>query len=114
MCRNQFLSLFFLDQRKQRAEGTALGDLSAEGDSLRRRRSRCQQDRQHHHSAKLPSLVRKIGLRQRWRSLSASRTAASSMSTPSPGPSGTGKKPSTGDSAFLLVQKLSRSCPPVL
>ena len=46
---------------------------------------------EHHHSAKLPSLVRKIGLRQRWRSLSASRTAASSMSTPRPGPSGTGR-----------------------
>ena len=44
-----------------------------------------------HHSAKLPSLVRKIGLRQRCRSLSASRTAASSMSTPRPGPSGTGR-----------------------
>ena len=44
-----------------------------------------------HHSAKLPSLVRKIGLRQRWRSLSASRTAASSISTPRPGPSGTGR-----------------------
>ena len=44
-----------------------------------------------HHSAKLPSFVRKIGLRQRWRSLSASRTAASSMSTPRPGPSGTGR-----------------------
>ena len=35
--------------------------------------------------------VRKIGLRQRCRSLSASRTAASSMSTPRPGPSGTGR-----------------------
>ena len=44
-----------------------------------------------HHSAKLPSLVRQIGLRQRWRSLSASRTAASSISTPRPGPSGTGR-----------------------
>ena len=44
-----------------------------------------------HHSAKLPSSLRKIGLRQRCRSLSASRTAASSMSTPRPGPSGTGR-----------------------
>ena len=44
-----------------------------------------------HHSAKLPSFVRQTGLRQRWRSLSASRTAASSISTPRPGPSGTGR-----------------------
>ena len=34
----------------------------------------------------------KTGLRQRWRSLSASRTAASSMSTPRPGPSGNRQK----------------------
>ena len=44
-----------------------------------------------YHSAKLPSLVRQIGFRQRCRSLSAARTAASSMSTPRPGPPGTGQ-----------------------
>src|SRR3954468_18169346 len=111
------MDLLGLDHRQQRRECPMIGELSAKPLRFDRRLRcgrRCREEEDRHHSAKLPSSVRHTGLRQRCLSLSASRTAASSMSTPSPGPSGTGKKPPTGVSACLLVQKFKRSCPPVL
>ncbi len=73
------------DQRRARRSGAATAASSRSTGSSATERPDA------HHSAKLPSDVLKIGLRQRCRSLSASRTAASSISTPSPGPSGTGR-----------------------
>lgn len=59
-----------------------------------------------HHSAKLPSGLRHTGLRHRCGACAASRTAASSISIPSPGPSGIGKLPSTGVSGVGSTTKL--------
>src|SRR3546814_19739304 len=49
-----------------------------------------------HHSAKLPSAQRQTGLRPRWPSRSASRTAYSSLSTTRPGPRGVERNPPSG------------------
>src|SRR5947209_6484335 len=113
---DEFFGFLGLQQRKHGCQLAGLCGLSSEAKSLGRwlRGDDCHEQQRAYHSAKLPSLVRQTGLRHRWRSLSAARTAASSISTPSPGPSGTGKKPSTGVSASLLRQKFSRSCPPTL
>src|SRR4029078_822834 len=114
MRRDHLLSFLLPHHRQPGPKRAVLGDLPAKRQRFRRRRRRGEQECDRHHSANPPSLVLKIGLRQRCRSLSASRTAASSISTPSPGPSATGRNPPTGVSASLLMQKLSRSCPPVL
>src|ERR1700729_3925200 len=49
---------------------------------------------QRHHSAKLPSLCRQIGLRQRCPSAAFRRTNSSLISMPNPGPCGIATNPS--------------------
>ncbi len=78
-------------------------ELKLRGDDIFGRRLTIT-SRRAHHSAKLPSGSRHIGLRQRWRSLCDSRTASSSMTMPRPGPCGIGRKPSCGVSSALSPQ----------